>query len=389
MLMMISQLCWASGDTYKVVVETGYLALRNAKGYDYNNEIGELYTGEFVDVVDRSDDTYWWVYSSKYDEYGYVNRNYLVKTETSAENSNDSSTGLSEAFAKILAQARANSSGNYDSHDDYSTVTRNVLEENTLSAVIDGEEVVFYLVESDTDDWLEDSGGDTVYSATYASYTGNGAREYAFTIDISDRASGNTRYTYSDDMVFKFSFKTMPDSSGNFEKIYRLWRGNVYNDDHYSNYGSFSLTLEDCSSSHLQGTLDCELTYSRYSSSAEDGYYYDTSDVVKFEDIRFDFSVGMSHPVADEYEMNGSSAYVSGNINHYPSYNEGWNDDSGDTWTKSPTRNCIRCGGTGKCPVCHGDGKGIVRGEEYGPSDCDFCSGGQCSSCHGKGWVYN
>lgn len=64
--------------TKTVRVEKNYLALRTAKAYDSSNEIGELYTGDTVSVIDSSDGTYWWVYSAKLGKYGYVNSNYLV-----------------------------------------------------------------------------------------------------------------------------------------------------------------------------------------------------------------------------------------------------------------------------------------------------------------------
>ena len=67
-----------SGTTYTVSVQSGYLALRTAKTYDSRNEIGELYTGDTVQVTDTSDSTYWYVYSPKHGKSGYVNRNYLV-----------------------------------------------------------------------------------------------------------------------------------------------------------------------------------------------------------------------------------------------------------------------------------------------------------------------
>ena len=60
-----------------VSVATGYLALRNAKAYDSRNEIGRLYSGDSVEVLDSSDPTYWWVYSPKHGTRGYVNRDYL------------------------------------------------------------------------------------------------------------------------------------------------------------------------------------------------------------------------------------------------------------------------------------------------------------------------
>lgn len=67
-----------AANDYTVTVASGYLALRNAKAYDESNEIGELYTGDTVEVTDSSGATYWTVYSPKHDKYGYVNRAYLA-----------------------------------------------------------------------------------------------------------------------------------------------------------------------------------------------------------------------------------------------------------------------------------------------------------------------
>lgn len=63
--------------TKTVSVSKGYLALRSAKAYDAANEIGELYTGDTVQVTDTSDSTYWYVYSPKLGKSGYVNKDYL------------------------------------------------------------------------------------------------------------------------------------------------------------------------------------------------------------------------------------------------------------------------------------------------------------------------
>lgn len=43
----------AEGSTHKKVkgLKTGYLALRNAAGYDYSNEIGQLQNGDEVDIT--------------------------------------------------------------------------------------------------------------------------------------------------------------------------------------------------------------------------------------------------------------------------------------------------------------------------------------------------
>ena len=68
----------SGGETMTVKVDEGYLALRNAKGFYYENEIGSLYTGDTVKVVEKQAGTYWYVYSPKHGKYGYVNKNYLV-----------------------------------------------------------------------------------------------------------------------------------------------------------------------------------------------------------------------------------------------------------------------------------------------------------------------
>lgn len=63
--------------TKTVKVQSGYLALRNAKAYDASNEIGKLYTGETVQVQDTSDSQYWYVYAPSLGKSGYVNKDYL------------------------------------------------------------------------------------------------------------------------------------------------------------------------------------------------------------------------------------------------------------------------------------------------------------------------
>ena len=80
--------------TMTVKVSSGYLALRNAKAYDSANEIGKLYTGDTVQVLDHSGSTYWYVYSSKLMKSGYVNKDYLEGTvPSSAGTPSGSSSG--------------------------------------------------------------------------------------------------------------------------------------------------------------------------------------------------------------------------------------------------------------------------------------------------------
>lgn len=75
----------ADGNKYSVSVERGFLALRSKKVDNDDNIIGELYTGDIVEVRDKQDSTYWYVYSSKYKNSGYVNKNNLIAEENESE----------------------------------------------------------------------------------------------------------------------------------------------------------------------------------------------------------------------------------------------------------------------------------------------------------------
>ena len=79
--LFVGKTCYA--QTYTVKVSSGYLALRTAQAYDSGNEIGQLYTGDTVDVITAGSGTYWYVYSSKYNKEGYVNKSYLVDSGNS------------------------------------------------------------------------------------------------------------------------------------------------------------------------------------------------------------------------------------------------------------------------------------------------------------------
>ena len=54
-----------------------YLALRTEKQYNERNEIGKIYNGETVQVIDSTTGTYWYVYAPTLGLYGYVNSDYL------------------------------------------------------------------------------------------------------------------------------------------------------------------------------------------------------------------------------------------------------------------------------------------------------------------------
>ena len=68
-----------SGPQYGVHVDSGYLTLRSAIDSDISIKLGELYNDDSVMVIDSSDPDYWYVYSQKYDTFGYVNRNYVYR----------------------------------------------------------------------------------------------------------------------------------------------------------------------------------------------------------------------------------------------------------------------------------------------------------------------
>ena len=109
--------------TMTVKVNSGYLALRNAKAYNSANEIGKLYTGDTVQVLDNSGSTYWYVYSSKLSKSGYVNKDYLEGTVpsgsgSSGSGSSNSTVGGTPMTVKVssgylaLRNAKAYSSAN-------------------------------------------------------------------------------------------------------------------------------------------------------------------------------------------------------------------------------------------------------------------------------------
>lgn len=93
----------ASGNSYRVNVAESYLALRSAKAYARENELGELYNTDTVLVYDTSDDTYWYVYSPKYDMFGYVNKNYLVKDTSVSVSAPSTSTWTVSVTSGYLA----------------------------------------------------------------------------------------------------------------------------------------------------------------------------------------------------------------------------------------------------------------------------------------------
>ena len=92
---------YTGGSSYTVSVSSGYLALRTAKAYDSSNEIGELYSGDTVQVQDSSDGTYWYVYAPKLGKSGYVNRNYLVGAGSSTPSVVTKTVSVSKGYLAL------------------------------------------------------------------------------------------------------------------------------------------------------------------------------------------------------------------------------------------------------------------------------------------------
>ena len=67
-----------SRGTWKTVyVASGYLALRDVPTYDSRDEIGQLYTGDRVQIEGEASGSYIYVYSPKYGTSGWVNAGFL------------------------------------------------------------------------------------------------------------------------------------------------------------------------------------------------------------------------------------------------------------------------------------------------------------------------
>ncbi len=96
----------AAGTTFKVKVSDGYLALRSEKAFDKSNEIGQLNTGDLVEVTDRKDPTYWYAYVPRLDRSGYLDKNYIQVAESTAA-SNDSWTVKVKSGYLALRNAKA------------------------------------------------------------------------------------------------------------------------------------------------------------------------------------------------------------------------------------------------------------------------------------------
>lgn len=66
-------------DEYIVSGVKNYLGIRNEPSSSDEAEIGRSYNGNTVKVIEKTNDTYWYIYDYSTDLYGYVKCQYLVK----------------------------------------------------------------------------------------------------------------------------------------------------------------------------------------------------------------------------------------------------------------------------------------------------------------------
>ena len=100
----------AAGTTFEVKVDDGYLALRSEKAFDKSNEIGQLNTGDLVEVTDRKDSTYWYAYVPILDKSGYVDKNFLQTAEDSAISNDSWTVKVKSGYLALRSKAAYNDS---------------------------------------------------------------------------------------------------------------------------------------------------------------------------------------------------------------------------------------------------------------------------------------
>ena len=98
---------------YYAYVNSGYLAVRSAKAYDYSNELGKIYTNQAVFVIDKSTGTYWYCYSPTTKMYGYVNSNYLLTNDEIIRKSTNGSSGSKSSGYTTWTVGGTNSAGGH------------------------------------------------------------------------------------------------------------------------------------------------------------------------------------------------------------------------------------------------------------------------------------
>ena len=100
----------AAGTTFKVKVTDGYLALRSEKAFDKGNEIGQLNTGDLVEVTNRKDATYWYAYVPRLDKSGYLDKNYIQIVENATASNDSWTVKVKKGYLALRSTAAYNDS---------------------------------------------------------------------------------------------------------------------------------------------------------------------------------------------------------------------------------------------------------------------------------------
>lgn len=347
-------------ETWEVSVSKGYLALRSAKGYDEDNEIGELYTGDTVQVENKDDSTYWYVYSPKLDKYGYVNRDYLIRS--------------SGTDTEKTAQKKSASSGK--------TGGITITTEETLGGfgAVSYSDSSAYLPSPDA--WFHDQ-----LARNEEGPSNHGGRFVSFTFDLESKEAAYDYARLLKDSRFQLSLGYEQESDytssgtpmlSHTFRFYYQGSGTVGTTDPYTvdevEPGAVQILLNEY---YDEGRVGMSIYYADGFEFIDDG---DRSEIDSFTDYSGKSSSG-----------GGSSSSSSGSSGISISTSDRRDcPDCVDGWT-----DCKDCGGTGYVTrytsTPQYGGSSIFGGSHRETHKCPQanCHNGRvsCKRCHGRGWL--
>lgn len=234
------------------------------------------------------------------------------------------------------------------------------VEKNTMTALVNGTPVTFYLLKA------KDSLMDSQYEVRFVSFSDSGKPLYKMYFRIDHNADSGYYTEDSNDIgACYFSLSgSHNESTGTWSDTYKLVK---YSKSKSSSEGSFELQWNQQSEKEFDGELSVQLVNTNGQIATVNGAV-------------FQFSLGEQHEKTEGMKSAASSESNDLSI------------DSGSSGGSSSTRNtdylCPRCSGSGSCPVCHG--AGYTYHEYMGRSsrdNCPYCAWGTCSRCNGTGRV--
>ena len=240
----------ADSECYRVTGTENYLALRNRPAYEKKNEIGKLYNGDTVWLINCAHGDYWYV-STAIGE-GYVNWHYLTPVSGSNDASKDSWNTLKVAGTKnylALRSARSGSSSNEIGK----------LYNNDKAILIRFDESQYWLIYAPSagkfgyvnKDYLVNSNGREFYGFANDMYVAAGMNNYlALRNEMSNRSSNEigkiyhgqpVEYIAAGNAPYCYVYAPTLDKFGYVNKDYLIKVGS--GDGNYGNfYPSYKVT---------------------------------------------------------------------------------------------------------------------------------------------------